>query len=86
MFRQNEKYLKIFLYNIMSREFHHAFATTPTAPAGSAACEVERHISNALAGLFSLGGKNDVAVVENLIKFDDCFDDLRQRLPFKQAE
>ncbi|KII77083.1 alpha-L-glutamate ligase-like protein [Vibrio renipiscarius] len=36
--------------------------------------DVERHISNALAGLFSLGGKNDVAVVENLIKFDDCFD------------
>ncbi|CAM3603622.1 alpha-L-glutamate ligase-like protein [Vibrio aquimaris] len=35
--------------------------------------DVERHISNALAGLFSLGGKNDVAVVENLIKFDDCF-------------
>jgi alpha-L-glutamate ligase-like protein len=36
--------------------------------------DVERHISNALAGLFSLGGKNDVAVVENLIKFDNCFD------------
>ncbi|MDC0609467.1 alpha-L-glutamate ligase-like protein [Vibrio sp.] len=36
--------------------------------------DVERHISNALAGLFSLGGKNDVAVVENLIQFDDCFD------------
>ncbi|MCK6261952.1 alpha-L-glutamate ligase-like protein [Vibrio sp. ZSDE26] len=36
--------------------------------------DVERHISNALAGLFSLGGKNDVAVVENLIKFDSCFD------------
>lgn len=36
--------------------------------------DVERHISNALAGLFSLGGKNDVAVVENLIKFDDCFE------------
>lgn len=35
--------------------------------------DIERHISNALAGLFSLGGKNDVAVVENLIKFDDCF-------------
>lgn len=33
--------------------------------------DVERHISNALAGLFSLGGKNDVAVIENLIKFDD---------------
>lgn len=36
--------------------------------------DVERHLSNALAGLFSLGGKNDVAVVENLIKFDDCFE------------
>ncbi|MZI95199.1 alpha-L-glutamate ligase-like protein [Vibrio sp. CAIM 722] len=36
--------------------------------------DVERHISNTLAGLFSLGGKNDVAVVENLIEFDDCFD------------
>ncbi len=33
--------------------------------------DVERHLSNSLAGLFSLGGKNDVAVVENLIKFDD---------------
>ncbi|MCY9845102.1 alpha-L-glutamate ligase-like protein [Vibrio caribbeanicus] len=36
--------------------------------------DIERHISNALAGLFSLGGKNDVAVIENLIKFDSCFD------------
>lgn len=36
--------------------------------------EVERHITNILAGLFSLGGKNDVAVVENLIQFDDAFD------------
>ncbi|MGF1739893.1 alpha-L-glutamate ligase-like protein [Vibrio profundum] len=35
--------------------------------------DVERHVSNALAGLFSLGGRNDVAIVENLIKFDDCF-------------
>lgn len=34
---------------------------------------LERHISNALAGLFSLGGKNDVAIVEDLIYFDDCF-------------
>lgn len=33
--------------------------------------EVERHITNTLAGLFSLGGKNDVAVIENLIQFDD---------------
>jgi alpha-L-glutamate ligase-like protein len=36
--------------------------------------DVERHITNSLAGLFSLGGKNDVAVVENLIKFDPVFD------------
>ncbi len=35
--------------------------------------EVERHITNTLAGLFSLGGKNDVAVIENLIQFDDVF-------------
>ncbi|MCG3728261.1 alpha-L-glutamate ligase-like protein [Vibrio cincinnatiensis] len=47
-----------------------------TKPSGSTITkeDVERHISNALAGLFSLGGKNDVAVIENLIKFDDCFD------------
>ena len=37
--------------------------------------DVERHITNTLAGLFSLGGKNDVAVVENLIEFDDSFAD-----------
>ncbi|GAB5382667.1 MAG: alpha-L-glutamate ligase-like protein [Aliiglaciecola sp.] len=36
--------------------------------------EVERHVSNVLSGLFSLGGKTDVAIVENLILFDDCFD------------
>ena len=36
--------------------------------------EVERHITNILAGLFSLGGKNDVALVENLIQFDNVFD------------
>jgi len=37
--------------------------------------DVERHITNTLAGLFSLGGKNDVAVVENLIEFNDNFVD-----------
>ena len=36
--------------------------------------DVERHITNTLAGLFSLGGKNDVAMVENLIQFDNVFD------------
>ncbi len=50
---------------------------TYTKPSGSIInrADVERHISNALAGLFSLGGKNDVAVVENLIQFDDLFHD-----------
>lgn len=46
-----------------------------TKPSGSTVDgqEIERHISNVLAGLFSLGGKNDVAIVEDLILFDDCF-------------
>ncbi|WED22756.1 alpha-L-glutamate ligase-like protein [Vibrio sp. JC009] len=49
---------------------------TYTKPSGAVINrqDVERHITNTLAGLFSLGGKNDVAVIENLIKFDDCFD------------
>lgn len=33
--------------------------------------DLERHVSNILAGLFSLGGKPDVAVIEALINFDD---------------
>ena len=32
--------------------------------------EIRRHVSNILAGLFSLGGAMDVAVVESLINFD----------------
>ncbi len=36
--------------------------------------DIERHITNTLAGLFSLGGKHDVAMVENLIQFDNVFD------------
>ncbi|MEM8561662.1 MAG: alpha-L-glutamate ligase-like protein [Pseudomonadota bacterium] len=32
--------------------------------------EVRRHISNILAGLYSLGGRNDKAMVEALIHFD----------------
>src|SRR5687768_15919235 len=35
--------------------------------------DVERHISNILAGLFSLGGKTDFVLVESLIKVDDAF-------------
>lgn len=34
------------------------------------------HISNILAGLFSLGGKPDVAVIEALIEFDPIFEGL----------
>ncbi|MCX4186710.1 alpha-L-glutamate ligase-like protein [Methylophaga sp. OBS4] len=34
---------------------------------------LERHVSNVLAGLFSLGGRTDVAIIEALIEFDDRF-------------
>lgn len=37
--------------------------------------DVERHLSNILAGLFSLGGKQDMALIEDLINFDDVFAD-----------
>ncbi|MEE1285277.1 MAG: alpha-L-glutamate ligase-like protein [Ruminobacter sp.] len=37
------------------------------------ASDLERHISNILAGLFSLGGKQDFALIEDLINFDDVF-------------
>ncbi|MCS3459356.1 alpha-L-glutamate ligase-like protein [Aeromonas sp. BIGb0445] len=45
-------------------------------PNGSASNgqDLERHVSNILAGLYSLGGKPDVALVEGLINFDDVFD------------
>ncbi|SDK82149.1 alpha-L-glutamate ligase-related protein [Franzmannia pantelleriensis] len=33
--------------------------------------DLERHVSNILSGLYSLGGSPDVAVVEALINFDD---------------
>jgi len=36
--------------------------------------DMERHVSNILAGLYSLGGKPDTMLVENLITFDDVFD------------
>lgn len=34
---------------------------------------LQRHVSNILAGLFSLGGKPDAAIIEDLIHFDDTF-------------
>lgn len=36
--------------------------------------EIARHVSNILSGLFSLGGKPDVAIIEGLILFDPVFD------------
>ncbi|NYS60788.1 alpha-L-glutamate ligase-like protein [Vreelandella salicampi] len=33
--------------------------------------DVERHVSNILSGLYSLGGSPDVAVIETLINFDE---------------
>ncbi len=36
--------------------------------------DIERHISNILAGLFSLGGKLDKVLIEELIHFDNVFD------------
>ena len=36
--------------------------------------DVKRHVTDILAGLFSLGGSADVAVVEGLIQFDSAFD------------
>lgn len=37
--------------------------------------DFERHTSNILAGLFSLGGSPDLALIEGLIKPDRAFDD-----------
>jgi len=36
--------------------------------------ELQRHVSNILAGLFSLGGASDVALIEGLIRADPVFD------------
>jgi alpha-L-glutamate ligase-like protein len=35
--------------------------------------DIERHLSNILAGIFSLGGKSDVAIIEELIQVDPVF-------------
>jgi len=36
--------------------------------------DIRRHISNILSGLYSLGGKNDIALFEKIVNFDDAFD------------
>ena len=35
--------------------------------------DIRRHMSNILAGLYSLGGASDVVIIEDLIAFDDVF-------------
>jgi len=35
--------------------------------------EIRQHVSNTLSGLYSLGGKPDVAMVEKLVEFDPIF-------------
>ncbi|MBE9537475.1 MAG: alpha-L-glutamate ligase-like protein [Proteobacteria bacterium] len=35
--------------------------------------DIRRHMSNCLAGLYSLGGTPDIVLIEDLIAFDDCF-------------
>jgi alpha-L-glutamate ligase-like protein len=37
--------------------------------------EIDRHVSNILSGLYSLGGKYDVAMFERLVEFNPIFDD-----------
>ncbi len=36
--------------------------------------EIKQHISNTLSGLYSLGGKVDVVMIEQLVEFDPIFD------------
>lgn len=36
--------------------------------------DIKRHVSNILSGLYSLGGKYDVAMIETLVEFDPVFD------------
>ncbi len=36
--------------------------------------ELQHHVSNILSGLYSLGGKPDVAMIEELVEFSDVFD------------
>ena len=36
--------------------------------------ELQHHVSNTLSGLYSLGGKTDVAMIETLVEFSNVFD------------
>jgi len=61
---------------ILVVEKHHNGAFTK--PSGSIIDRdaIERHISNGLAGLFSLGGRSDVIFIESLVKADPMFKEL----------
>ncbi len=45
-------------------------------PSGKAVTpkELQRHVSNTLSGLYSLGGKPDTALIESLVEFTDDFE------------
>ncbi|MBV1904465.1 MAG: alpha-L-glutamate ligase-like protein [Pseudomonadales bacterium] len=38
--------------------------------------DLVRHLSNIISGLYSLGGRTDVAIMETLVNFDPVFNDL----------
>jgi len=38
--------------------------------------EIRRHMSNVVSGLFSLGGRTDQAIVEDLVQIDPVFEDI----------
>jgi len=55
------------------KNYHDNIFTTPSGKQISFN-EVYQHISNILSGLYSLGGKYDVAVIEELVHFSDIFE------------
>ena len=59
---------------VVSDKTHSGFIKTSGAEVSY--LDLERHLSNILAGLYSLSGVPDVAVVEALINFDNLFSGL----------
>lgn len=53
--------------------YHHLYYK----PSGDAVrlADIERHVSNILSGLYSLGGKPDSVMIESLIQIDPVFED-----------
>ncbi|HLS69089.1 MAG TPA: alpha-L-glutamate ligase-like protein [Kiloniellales bacterium] len=54
---------------VIERSDHGVYVKPSGAEVGLA--DVERHVSNVLSGLYSLGGSPDVALIETLIRFDE---------------